>query len=134
MRQERLVLAMSPLGRRPLLVVIRTGDGAVVAARVGVANRPWSRMRGLLGRRSLDPGAGLLIEPCSSVHTFGMAFAVDVVFLRADGTVARVVGALRPGRIASFRGARSVLELPSGHARAVGLAAGDVLRVEAGGG
>jgi uncharacterized protein len=95
-----------------------------------LADRPHTRLRGLLGRAELLPGEGILIKPASSVHTFWMRYAIDVVFLDAEHRVVRVESGVPPRRIAGARGARSVLELAAGQARQRGLRAGDVLRVE----
>jgi uncharacterized membrane protein (UPF0127 family) len=78
------------------------------------------RHRGLLGRSSIDPGAGMLFERCRSVHTFGMRFTITVVLL--DGNLRVVeVRPLQPGRILLPRlRARHVLECPSGTKIAVG--------------
>ena len=97
-------------------VVLRTADGRVVCERCMVAETPLARMRGLLGRRGLDGGEGLLLRPAPSVHTFFMRFAIDVVFLARDGGVMKVVPSLRPWRTAAARRAKAVLELPAGEA------------------
>ena len=68
-----------------------TVDGAVLCARCRIAKNPWTRMRGLLGRKRLDYGEGILLRPASSVHTFFMLFPIDVVFLDRDLSVLRVV-------------------------------------------
>ena len=81
-----------------------------------VAETPLARMRGLLGRRGLESGEGLLLRPAPSVHTFFMRFAIDVVFLARDGEVMKVVPSLRPWRTAAARRAKAVLELPAGEA------------------
>jgi uncharacterized membrane protein (UPF0127 family) len=81
-------------------------------------------MRGLLGRRSLDDGEGLLLEPASSVHTFFMRFPIDVVFLDREGSVSKIVENVRPWRAAGCRGARSVVELSAGEAGRLGLRVG----------
>ena len=78
----------------------------------------------------MEADEGLLIEPCSSVHTFAMRFAVDVVFVDDAGRVLRVVEDLRPWRLAACRRSRKVLELAGGRAREVGLEIGDELRFE----
>ncbi|MBI2835244.1 MAG: DUF192 domain-containing protein, partial [Acidobacteria bacterium] len=65
-----------------------------------VAATPFSRMIGLLARRSLDEGDGLVLQPCSMVHTWFMRFAIDVIFLDRHGTVLRVVDTLRPFGVA----------------------------------
>jgi uncharacterized membrane protein (UPF0127 family) len=77
------------------------------------------RRRGLLGRDGLEPGAGMLFERASSVHTIGMRFPIAVAFLgRADAEGSRSVRRVRamaPGRVAWPRsGVRAVLELPAG--------------------
>ena len=72
------------------------------------------RLVGLAGRRDPGGGAGLLLPRCRSVHTFGMRFALDLVWLDAGGAVVRVDRAVRPFRVRSCRAARSVLELRSG--------------------
>jgi uncharacterized membrane protein (UPF0127 family) len=97
---------------------------AGASLRVKVAACFWLRLRGLLFRPPLAADEGLLILPCSSVHTIGMRQPIDVVFLSADATVLKVAESLRPMRTAACRGARAVLELQAGRARALGLVAG----------
>ena len=69
------------------------------------------RMRGLLGSPPLKDNEGLLITPCSSVHTFGMGYAIDLVFLDKQLTIVKTVSALKPWRIAISNAASMVLEL-----------------------
>jgi len=72
-----------------------------------------SRLLGLSHLNVSDAGPGLLITRCSSVHTFGMRFALDLIFLdEAGGTVA-LWRAVPPRRLAACRGAAAVLEVPS---------------------
>lgn len=104
-----------------------TVDGAVLCARCRIAKNPWTRMRGLLGRRRLDDGEGILLRPASSVHTFFMLFPIDVVFLDRDLSVLRVVPALSPWRAVGRRGAAAVLELAAGECDARGVGVGDRL-------
>ena len=85
-------------------------------------------MKGLLGRKSLDAGEGLLIRPASSIHMFFMRFPIDAVFLDGDLAVRKVHAELKPWRVAFARGAKSVVELASGEAALRGLAPG--LRLE----
>jgi hypothetical protein len=86
-------------------------------------------MRGLLGRRNLPDGEGILLRPAGSVHTFFMRFAIDVVFLDRDLVVVGIEPALAPWRTAGRRGAKSVVELASGECGRRGLAVGDALAV-----
>jgi uncharacterized membrane protein (UPF0127 family) len=102
-------------------------DGRVVVEHCLVAARPLRRMRGLLGRRSLPGGEGILLRPAASIHTFFMRFPIDVVFLDRELVVVGIAAALRPWRIAGERGAHSALELPSGECEQRGLRVGDRL-------
>jgi uncharacterized membrane protein (UPF0127 family) len=106
-------------------------NGRSVCERCLVADRPLGRMRGLLGRRSLRSGEGLLLKPAGSVHTFFMRFPIDVVFLDRDLSVLGVTPELRPWRTAGRRGARAVLELPAGEAGRRGVRPGDRLELAA---
>jgi uncharacterized membrane protein (UPF0127 family) len=81
--------------------------------RVPVAATARSRLLGLAGLGRTDAGPGLLIPDCRSVHTFGMRFPLDLVFLDANLLPVRVRRGVAPRRIAVERRARSVLELPS---------------------
>jgi uncharacterized protein len=110
--------------------LVKADDGSVVCERCVVADRFWTRLKGLLGRKELPPGEGLLIVPTNSIHMFFMRFAIDAVFLDRESRVITVVPDLRPWRMATRRGAKSVLELPAGEAARHGLRAGEALRLE----
>src|SRR4051812_9232851 len=106
-------------------------EGRVVCARCAVATRPLERMRGLLGRKGLEPGAGLLLTRTSSIHTFFMRFPIDVVFLDRDMRVRSVVGPVAPFRIVWRRGSRLVLELAPGETSRIAIAEGSQLAWQA---
>lgn len=89
-----------------------------------------TRLRGLLGRRELPPDEGLLINPCSSIHTWFMRFPIDVVFLDRDLRVVRLAADVRPWRLRWGRGARQVLELAAGEAAERRIEVGDRLTLE----
>ncbi|WP_245589264.1 DUF192 domain-containing protein [Chitinimonas koreensis] len=92
-----------------------------------LAHRLLPRLRGLLGRRPLRRGEGLSLAPCNSVHTFGMRYPIDVLFLdRADRIVA-IRPALPPWRLALCGSAWRVVELPAGDAARLGLERGQQL-------
>lgn len=98
--------------------------------RIDVADDSRKRRTGLLKHNGLDRGEGLWIVPCEAVHTFGMKFAIDVIFLSRK----RVVLKMRPnmGRrgIALCLRAHSVMELPAGTIDATGLQVGDQLELQ----
>ncbi len=86
------------------------------------------RTRGLLDSDGLAPGEALVISPCNSVHMFGMAFALDVVFVDRDRRVVRVVPELQPRRFTRIHlRARHTVELPVGVIAASGTCPGDQL-------
>jgi uncharacterized membrane protein (UPF0127 family) len=83
--------------------------------RCRLANTFWKRTIGLLNRNSLRPGEGLLLDNCHGIHTVGMRFAIDVIFLDKNLRVTRQVSRVRPFHIGpAAKDAVYVLELPSG--------------------
>jgi hypothetical protein len=85
----------------------------------------FARMKGLLGRRTLEPGEGMLIRPAPSIHTFFMRFPIDAVFLSRESEVLKVASDVAPWRTRSCRKAYAVLELAAGEAQRRRLAVGD---------
>jgi uncharacterized protein len=114
-------------------VKIANLDGSVVCEHCVLADSPLRRMRGLLGRKKLDSGQGILIRPAPAIHTWFMRFAIDAIFLDPDLNVLSVRPELRPWRMAGQRGARAVLELPAGEAERRDIKPGNRLEVSLGG-
>jgi uncharacterized membrane protein (UPF0127 family) len=78
-----------------------------------VADNQFSRLKGLLGRRELKSDEGLWLVPCQGIHTIGLFFPIDVVYLDAEHRVVHLIEHLKPFRLTSLRrNCRSVLELP----------------------
>jgi uncharacterized protein len=103
-----------------------------LATGLAVADTHWSRLRGLLGVRAgeFGKGSGLWIIPSRGVHTLGMTFPIDVLYLDRDLTVIHVQSELRPWRVAPVRGqATSVLELPCRTAVETGTSVGDKIEI-----
>ena len=86
----------------------------VGAVRVYVARRINARLLGLALLPALPPDVALLLPRCRSVHTFGMRFEIELVFLDAEGRVVRHEPGVPPRRMVSCRGAVAVVELPAG--------------------
>jgi uncharacterized protein len=105
-------------------IIVRSGIR--IADHLEEAQGFVARLRGLLGRQDLAPGSGLLIHPCQGIHTVGMRFAIDALFLDRRDRVARVEHSLPPGRFVPFvRRAARVIELPAGTLAAAGVEVGD---------
>jgi uncharacterized membrane protein (UPF0127 family) len=103
----------------------------VIAERLEAPNLLWERMRGLLGRDRLEAGEAMLLLACRWVHTFGMRFPIDVVFLDAHYRVVRLAPDLKPNRLSPFvPAARMTVELPAGTLARLNLRRGDQLAVE----
>ena len=103
-----------------------------LASNLAVAQTHWTRLRGLLGTREHDfrNGRGLWIRPCHGVHTLGMKFAIDVVYLDDSMTVVHVQPGVRPWRFTPIRAkAASVLELPCSMIAETGTSVGDRIEI-----
>lgn len=94
------------------------------------ANTFPTRLKGLMGRKTLPQDTGLLLEPCDSVHTFHMQFPIDVIFLDQENKVMHIEHSLKPNQMGKrIRGAKKVLETNAGLAAAANLQPGDVLNL-----
>jgi hypothetical protein len=102
----------------------------VLATAAEVADTSAKRRTGLLKHTRLDPGDGLWIQPCESVHTFFMKFAIDLVYLDRKLKVRKVRHAVPPWRMSACLTAHSILELPAGTAKQTGTEPGDDLVIE----
>jgi uncharacterized membrane protein (UPF0127 family) len=112
----------------PTLTLVDQTSGAVVGDQIRFANTALARLIGLLGAANLHGGEGLLLAPSSGVHTWGMAFPIDVIAMDRGWRVRRVWQQLPPQRILCPSPAtRIILELPAGRAEELRLRAGDQL-------
>ena len=108
---------------------IRLERGPVVCEQGELATSLWKRTKGLLGRSGLGDDEGLWI-PTSSIHMFGMRFAIDVVYADREGRVLKLVRGIRPWRASYCMGAKVALELPVGAIDRAGVEVGDHLVIE----
>lgn len=93
-------------------------NGAMIAGRAQIADTFFTRLKGLLRAKELGNREGLLIYPCNQIHTFGMSFSIDAVFLSEKNEVLHVESAMAPGKISKYvKNAKMVLELREGAAR-----------------
>ena len=92
-----------------------------------IADAPWQRMRGLLGYPALREGEGLLIKPCNMIHTFGMRYCIDAVFIDRQFRVLKIASHTPPFRMRQCFSAHAVLELAEGQAKSLNLYVGEPL-------
>lgn len=107
---------------------VRTGS--VIAEVVEPALDSKSRRTGLLGRDTLADSHALVLAPCGSVHTFGMRFPIDVLFVGADGNVIKIVEELGAWRMAGSLQACITVELPKGSVQRYQVLMGDRLSIQ----
>lgn len=104
--------------------------GTLLAESVEVADTSRKRRIGLLKHDKLDRGEGLWIAPCEAIHTFGMKFPIDVVFLNAGRKVLKIRNEMVRRKLSACLWASSVLELPAGTLAATRTEKGDQLEFE----
>jgi uncharacterized membrane protein (UPF0127 family) len=101
-----------------------------LADRAEVADTSAKRRTGLLKHTGLEPGEGLWIVPCESVHSFFMKFTIDVLYLDRKHRVKKIRPQMAPWRISGCLTAHSVLELPAGTITRTGTERGDQLEIK----
>ena len=111
------------------MVVRNQTRNTVLADAAEVADTSEKRRTGLLKHERLDPGQGLWIVPCESVHSFFMKFAIDLVYLDRNQKVRKVRHRMVPWRLSACLTAHSILELPAGAVAASGTEKGDQLEM-----
>jgi uncharacterized membrane protein (UPF0127 family) len=111
------------------MILMNVTRNTILTDRCHFANTVLKRMVGLLNRRKFSSGEGLLLDRCYGVHTFGMRFPIDVLFLDKDLRVIRAVKALPPYRTSLVKKAVYVLELPVGALEASRSEEGDQIQI-----
>lgn len=96
--------------------------GSEIFGKIKVADTYFRRLVGLLRTDSLSSDEGLLIIPCNQIHTFGMKYAIDIVYMNKAGKVIKVDANIVPGKaLKSVKNAHSVLEIAGGTADLKGI-------------
>ncbi len=96
-----------------------------LASHVEVAASGGKRSKGLLGRKGLAPGEALWIVPCEAVHTFGMQFSLDLIYLDRRHRIRKICRNVPPWRLSACLSAHSVVELAAGSIREADAQPGD---------
>ncbi len=116
---------------RDVQLLVDARRGRVLASRLERAHTFASRLKGLLLRSEFPAGAGLWLSPCRAIHTFGMRFPIDALFLDARLRVVAVRERIAPWRLVRpVARSTSVVELPAGTVGVTRASVGDELSVE----
>src|SRR5437762_7512912 len=113
------------------MVLVNATKKTVVSDDCHFANTVLKRMVGLLNRGQFDKGEGLLLDRCYGIHTVGMRFPIDVLFLDKNLCVIRAVKSLPPCRTCVVKHAVYVLELPTGTIQRSQTEAGHQIQIRA---
>lgn len=96
-----------------------------------MADSPFKRMKGLLGKKGLKPGEALIIKPCNSIHTFFMRFPIDVLFVSKDNRVIKAISGIKPFRLTYiYYHADFAVELTAGIISSTATCTGDHLSID----
>ncbi len=111
---------------------VRNRDrGTTLATKARLASSYSARLFGLMGRKGVEEGGGLLITKSASIHSFFMRFRFDAIFIDRENRVVKIVPAMRQWWVAfGGRGSKDVIELPAGVAEHTGTQPGDTLVFE----
>jgi uncharacterized protein len=110
----------------PVHRVVNTRTGRVVGTAIEEAKGPWRSFRGLMFRKGLPDGHGMLFRPAKGIHTQFMRFPIDLIYLDKHNQVVKVRPSMRPWRF-DFTNADAVIEMTGGTAETVDVRAGDRL-------
>lgn len=115
----------------PAFVVMNRSRNVILADHVEVAATFWQRGRGLIGRRRLPDGFGLVIRPCSCIHMLGVLLPLDVLHVDGESRVIRILPDLKPWRVGPYvLRSNWVLELPAGTVARTATQVGDLIAIE----
>lgn len=99
--------------------------------KIEIADTFQKRLKGLIGRQSLESARGLLIAPCKCIHMLFMRFSIDAVFIDKDFRIRKIVSNLQPWvGYAICLDAWAVIEVQSGEAERLKMAVDQTLKVE----
>ncbi len=112
-----------------MMIVGNITNNKILAVDARIADTFFNRLKGLLGSKNLDQGQGLIIRPCNSIHTIGMKYDIDVIFIDERDYVVKISKAIRAGRFAVCQKSAYVLELPAGTISRTGTKVGDKISI-----
>lgn len=112
------------------VIISNTSNGRLLAEEGSLANNFLSRLKGWLGKKTMPEGEGLIICPCTMVHSMGMKIDIDVLFLSVSNEIVYIIEEMIPNRISpNIKTAHYVIELPAGQVLRTGTAVGHTVSI-----
>jgi len=110
--------------------IINKTKNTLLAKDIVIANTPFKRMKGLLGKKEFREGQALILKPCNSIHTFFLRFAIDVIFVDKHNKIIEAISHLKPFRLTCVYWLSALaIELPSGTIQSTLTCKGDTLQI-----
>ena len=111
--------------------IVNLSKKTIIAQDAKLAGSFFLRLKGLLGEESIESGGGLIIQPCDSIHTFFMRFAIDAAFVDKNNRIVKIYSHLRPWRLSGvFFNSAFCIELPAGVLAATNTHEGDLIQLD----
>jgi len=115
------------------VMIENSSTGSILANEGGLADNYLSRLKGLIGKKDMAEGEGLIINPCMMVHSIGMKINIDVLFISKNNEIVHIVENMTPNRISPYiKAAQYVIELPAGQVLRTGTTVGDKINITSG--
>lgn len=114
------------------MIIENVTQKKIIATDATLANTFFARLKGLLGTKNLGTGKALLIRPCNSIHTIGMNYAIDVLFLDKHDSIVKTIKEMPAGKFSLCSSSCYVIELPPGTIEATGTVVGDMVSLTPG--
>ncbi|QGU00104.1 hypothetical protein SYNTR_1510 [Candidatus Syntrophocurvum alkaliphilum] len=118
------------MNKKKVVKIINATNGHFLAKIAVYADSFFSRLVGLLGKKSLEEGEGLVLKPCNMVHTIGMRFDIDVLFLSEANEILYIINEMKPQKISPLiKKSVLVVELPAGTIQKTNTQIGDEIEL-----
>lgn len=110
--------------------IINKTKNTLLAKDIVIADTPFKRLKGLLGKKEFREGHALILKPCNSIHTFFLRFAIDVIFVDKQSKVIEAISCLKPFRLTRIYWLSLLaIELPAGIIQSTLICKGDTLQI-----
>lgn len=111
-------------------IIFNTTNQQLLATEGTLANTFFTRLKGWLGKKVMPDSEGLIISPCTQVHSFGMKIVIDVLFLSKNNEIVYIMERMIPNKISpNIKNAHYVIELPAGQVLRTGTAVGHIISI-----